>query len=294
MDSYQGVTGALGEAFKSLTQKPATQFITDNVPAPSEAYISDIARIRVTIANTATAVSVRVNVVVLRADNGERMRGVFDFTPGTTGANQTFAIDLTEGFLVSLVITISGGATLAGQTFVRAQIEEGTGSGITVIRELLADYVTNDNLISWPGARQVPKATYPGALIETSFTAPGAGAEEGFAVTAARRWRIQAIRFSFVTSAGVANRSPEFRITNSGNIWLKVPIVGVIAASTTVDLVYMPGAPAPSLNNGVFILPLPVGLLLNANDNLSTVTANLQAGDQYGAPQVYAEEVLNG
>lgn len=111
---------------------------------------------------------------------------------------------------------------------------------------------------------------------------PAAGADWVWTVPSSTAWQIQSIRAQLVTSAAVANRTPVLRVTDTaGNIVLDAPATAAQAASATVVYEWVAGVPDQALTGGDLQLELPTGLTLEANWTVQTVTAGIQAGDQW-------------
>ena len=111
---------------------------------------------------------------------------------------------------------------------------------------------------------------------------PAAGADWTWTVPSSTAYQIQSIRAQLVTSSTVAARQPLLKILDlSGNVVLEAPATGTQAASLTQDYDWTAGAPSAAVSDGVVVTELPQGLILEAGWTVQTVTAALQAGDQW-------------
>lgn len=281
------------EGFKILSVAPATHFITDHVDAPTELYVTADQFLRVLGITFAALASITVRYRLLRSDDGQVVLMENTFTLPGDGFGHFLDIQLPEGFLLSVWCTLSGTTAVRGNSYMTVQLWRGKTSTPTFLQTLVADSPNTAGSLGWPGGSLRASTEGPGFLNAQSFAAPAAGAEINLAVVNGQRWRVQALRFSLTTSAAVANRVVNLVHLSSSLEVFRVPISGVIAASTTQIFTGMPGAGSPSLNNGVNLLPLPGLWELMPNDVIATVTTNLQAGDQYSIQNVSMEQWIS-
>lgn len=117
-----------------------------------------------------------------------------------------------------------------------------------------------------------------------TITQPAAGAEFTRTVPGEGAWYIQAIRFTFVTSAVVATRVVQISITDGQLEYARVLSTAGQGASTTGQYTFAPYVSAATQGAAGFsaLLPFPV-LLLDPGSVLTTVTAAIDVGDQYSS-----------
>lgn len=121
--------------------------------------------------------------------------------------------------------------------------------------------------------------------------APAAGAEASVVVPGGVVWLPYTFRITFSTSAVVATRQPQVTYSDGNVVFMRSRNANTFAASLNADLDYFEaahfagtsGATTASHGN------LPVIPLL-ANYVIATLTAAIDAGDQYGAPILYVAE----
>lgn len=130
----------------------------------------------------------------------------------------------------------------------------------------------------------------PGTIRSITGTDPAAGAEISETVPADARWRLMGVGLTLVTDATAANREVRLVIDDGTTIIAEIPAGVTQVASETRRYSFGAGFPrgagAQSLN---VIAPLPP-VVLGAGYRVRTLTTNLQAGDNYGAPQLLVEE----
>lgn len=122
---------------------------------------------------------------------------------------------------------------------------------------------------------------------------PAAGAEIEQTVPAGTWWVLMGVQLQLVTSATAANRRPAL-VVDDGTTEVHRLRVGVDqAASLTRTYIFTPSVDAEVDRSATFlemIEPLPE-LVLPGGYRIRTVTANLQAGDNYGPAQLFVAEL---
>ncbi|MBA7482493.1 hypothetical protein ES707_17984 [subsurface metagenome] len=131
-----------------------------------------------------------------------------------------------------------------------------------------------------------------GRIRSITGTDPDAGAEVSITVPDRRRWKLYSVRFTLVTDVNAANRIVELTIDDGTNYLLTLPSDTIQLASLTRRYNYSI-QPVPQFLVGYdFHLPLP-SLTLSAGYRILTSTAELQATDDYAAPQLLVEEWID-
>jgi hypothetical protein len=123
-------------------------------------------------------------------------------------------------------------------------------------------------------------------------TTPGAGSEINETVPAGVIWQLKTFIYKLTTSATVANRTSHLIIDDGANVLLNS--ASVIAQVASNGLTYNTGDDAFSLTvaDNMVWLQSVASLRLLPGYRLRTLTTNLQAGDQYTAPQYLVTEWL--
>ncbi len=113
---------------------------------------------------------------------------------------------------------------------------------------------------------------------------PAAGADWSVAVPGGTLWVVRALKAQLATSAVVANRIPNLRVTDGTNVVCQIAHQQNITTGTTSILSWIAGWPGPfygnlnqSLTDWFPEFPLHGGYVVGP------VTANLDAGDQWSA-----------
>jgi hypothetical protein len=285
-----------GGIFQSLTQRPASHFSVGDVPAPTSLYCPDDSFMRITVFALAAGAQVKIDYFILRSFDGDTSTGEEIFNVPTSGQVASRDIPLVEGFLMGVTMLDLTGQALRGNVFATAQLMRGTAASNRVIKLLFADYVVTNQPTGYPFGRTTQSIDGHGAIVHALLGPAAAGQEAGLTGTAPQqRFSLNTAMLTFVASAAPANRVPEFRLLrNAADIVWRMPFPGNITAGQTVNITLMCGGPSPVLIGTNAILPLPTPTLILPADEIVTVTAGIQAGDQYTVVNVSGEEWVNG
>jgi hypothetical protein len=118
----------------------------------------------------------------------------------------------------------------------------------------------------------------------TALTAniPGAATECTWTNLAAQRARVFFLSCQFATDANAGNRQIIFQLTRGADVYIIGGVNVNITANQVINLVATPCAPQPiGINTGALYATLPHPLIVEPADVISTLTTNIQVGDQY-------------
>ncbi|HKV99981.1 MAG TPA: hypothetical protein VJN96_09155 [Vicinamibacterales bacterium] len=256
----------------------------------SPLYVTVEDALLVTVFNGAAGVSVTISGRLLAF--GEKHPKPFKttFTPSTNRAASQLRIGLGDGWLLNAQAIVSAGTPVTGQTFARLSLCRGLTSVADELATLCADNITASQATSWPNGPLDNSLDGQGALRSVTGTDPAAGAECSDTVPTGARWRLHAWNVNLVTSAAVANRSVGFTIDDGANILFQTGDGFTQPASLTVRHVFGEGL-GNFGNPGVAVNGmLPTFLPLLGGWRIRTATQAIDAGDNYGAPQMLVEE----
>lgn len=271
-----------GGIFQSLTQQPASHFSVGDVPAPTALYIGADSFLRIQVQNISSISNVTLHTRMLRSDDGVITQSEDLFQIGQTGALQTFFLNLTEGFLLSAMVTSDSGNIARGLLFVAVELCHGNKNNLHRDFLLIQDYVAQTYAAAWPGGMLRLSTEGPGTAGSILGGAPGAGFEQIAVGPLNARVVFVAGQVTFTTSAAVGNRFPAFTFSQGANEFWRVSVAAAIPASTVAILSFGQGAGAATVTNNVHALPIPVDMPLTVQATVRTVTTGLQAGDNYG------------
>lgn len=257
-------------------------------------YITGDDHLLITTLNAVASAELRIGGRVLRID-GSIVPFQDRHVPNTDRTAATTLIRLPEGWLQNVTVVSSGGSPLYAQTWVRVDLVRGDNAGRTTLATLVQGVVTAAQRRAWPGSPLVATHEGPGAMRSITGTDPGAAAEFSETVPTGARWRPHALSFTLLTDATVANREVALTFDDGTNIYC-VQLPGAVQAAGGVRR-YSYGLDTAVVASGLGAvdrtIPLP-RLLMLAGHRIRSVTGNLQAGDNYSAPQLLVEEWLEG
>lgn len=200
-----------------------------------------------------------------------------------TAANtlSTTSISLGNLKLVGLQV-ISAVANEYGAAYFHSELFSLTFGGN--FKRVLAGFLTPNQPLYYSGTENY-RGNYdedPAAQILTAF--PGAGADWSIAPSFTYCRGLIHIKCTLATSAAVANRWPQFRVNMNGtaNQLIVASAPAAVPASTTIEYHFAnyPVLPTPSSVAQVFGA-LAGDFECGRSSSFSSLTANIQAGDQW-------------
>lgn len=214
--------------------------------------------------------------------------------PNTDRTAASSLYTLGEGWLCNVQVRASVAAPLQGQTFVVVELVRGRTGAIQPLTCVLQGYVTSTHRLAWPGSPIASSVDGAGVLRSITGTDPAAGVEISETVPAGARWRLLSLHTHLVTSATVANREVVFVFDDGATGYAEVPAGASQAATLTRQYSLTRGVQRFAVaTSDVLSVPAP-DILLPAGHRIRTATANLQAGDDFTAPQLLVEEWIAG
>lgn len=279
------------EPSEITTHPPRAEITRKLVQPPARVYLTLNDRLYIRSRNSLANVVLRIAGRVLTPE-GEIVPFSFSHTPATDRSASFASFQLAEGYLLSAVVFPSTAAPTRGQTFVEIGFVRGTGVAGDVVDVLAKDYVAEAEPLAFPGSPIRSSLEGPGAIRSITGADPAAGAEISTAVPTDARWRLTSIRALFTSDATVINRFPSLQLTN-GTTVQSVYVNGVAqAASLGLFHDFKNTSNQHSSRNGTVNHVTDFPVLLAAGHVLQTSTLNIQAGDDWGAPQLLVEEWL--
>lgn len=197
---------------------------------------------------------------------------------------------LPTGQLLSVAVIATAQAPRRGQSWAIISLESTLPSAVVTLTPLAQGYVTADSALLWPGGGYSSSVEGPGILSSVAGTNPNAGVEVIEAVPANARWRLRALRASLVTDATVITRTVNVIIDDGTTTLLNFPgVTTQIASLTRAYNVAEYGFQPAAVGTDIFFY-IPFVIALFQGWRIRTSTTNLQAGDNWGAPQLEVEE----
>lgn len=255
----------------------------------SDAFVSPDTRLVVRSWNSLSGLVLTVVGRLLDAD-GKLSTFEFGHTPNTDRSKAESTYTLTTGRLIDVAVTPKSGSPYRGHCYVTLGLARRTAPTTEYYQDLAKGYVTAAGGLIWPGGPYLDSVEGPGLLRSVTGTDPAAGAEISESVPTNARWRLRSLRASLVTDATVATRTVNFIVDDGATTLLNFPGVTTQTASLTraynvAEYGFQPSAVGTDI---FFYIPFLVRLLQGWR--IRTSTTNLQAGDDWGAPQMEVEE----
>jgi hypothetical protein len=245
--------------------------------------------LRMTSFGSVASVALALRTRFLRTD-GYPVASSERHVPASDRTSVTTDFHLVDGWLLGCEVHAVAGTPRRGQVFVVVDLVRGSSATPDVLQTLLQGYVTDTSRLAWPGSPIRSSIEGPGVLRSIAGANPAAGANIVETVPTNARWRLHAIQFSLVTAIAAANREVALTFDDGATVFARVPSGFTHVASTTI--VYSAFHHAPrntAAQDTTKNFPLP-RIDLQGGFRFNTVTTNLQAADDYGAPQYLVEE----
>lgn len=226
------------------------------------------------------AVTVRLSLR-LQAPDGTIVPVFYSISVAANGVTPTTKqITNLEGFILSATAETPGG--LAGQVWIDVVLIRGVGtSDQTQGADLLTGYPSLMDTITFPVVNPFKSIDGRALANVVAVGNPAAGTDYSIIVPAGVNWLVRSIRAQLLTSAGVANRFVTLRVDDgAGNIFADLPCGAAQTASLTETYTWAPGLTLSNVNNAN-TGGLPVEMRLPGGFRIRTVTANIQAADQF-------------
>ena len=176
-----------------------------------------------------------------------------------------------------------------GQVYVRVSLRiEGV-----VVALLFAGYVDDTAATAFPNGRIEDSKSGEGHIRSITGTDPAAGAEILETVPTGALWQVHSVSVNFICDATVANRQPKIRFDDGSNFVFYGGFGANSVASENAQLCWAAVGAVSASSNAGRLNQLPIDVRLPAGYRIRTATAAIQAGDDYGAPQLLVEEWMN-
>lgn len=259
--------------------------------SPGAFFVSGEDNLRITSWNCAASVVCRISGRFLT------MQG--DIVPfdrlHTPNVDRTLAQQdyrLGHGWILDASVIASAGAPVFGQTFTRLEVIRGEGTPAVSLAVLAQGCCTATQRLAWPGSVQYTPIERPGALRVVVGTDPAVAAEILETVPTGARWRLRAIGATLTTDANAANRFPVLVVDDGATLLAASASGSNLTASTAWQVGWSIIGANGNANTPRDSRPLAADLVLRAGHRVGTITANLQAGDDWSAPSLLVEEWL--
>lgn len=213
-----------------------------------------------------------------------------------TGAAET-VVPVGAGAIVNLAVRYLPQSYPLGCTYVTVDLVRGQPPGnVTLIGQLLGDYVNAGKSIAWPGSPIVAWHAGSGFQRRVDLGTGTLGFELGRDIQYPYAWRPLTFSATFVTSAAAGTRYPMVRLVSTADPTkhlAELPPLTAIGPSGGAHLRWAVGY--GSLIAGTpdrFYGPMPAGILLAPGTSFNTVTLGLTPTDQWFVGELWVEELI--
>jgi len=214
------------------------------------------------------------------------------FPLASARALQQFQFSLSEGYLLGVVVAILGAIPRKGQCYVQVFLSRAPiGGGIDLV-PLISNYISGEFSPGWPLGSPQQSVDGAGVIRSVQQANPAAGADFTITVPTGARWRVQALRANLTTSAAVANRTVQTVVDDGVNTNFIGPFLTAQTAGQSLGYTAYPGGGNPYTILTEQGSPLPSPTVMFAGARIRSLTANLQAADQWSLIFIDVEEWL--
>jgi hypothetical protein len=268
---------------------PNVSFLTNQVPPSQYLYLQQNDLIGGFVLSNYAGATITAKYRYL-TPKGEIKEGTFLFTTGVGAIGWSFGLD--ECWLLGIQFTTGLGSSPNAWAFVTVSVTRFSTSvalqfGHTAIWE---GYIFSVVSRGWPGQPAQNLTDGAGFLHSITGTTPAAGADISETVPANRRWNLLAFRSTLTASAAVANRNVTLVTDDGSNILFRGTSYVNQTAGQVQAYSALSSTPQPTAVSGDFLIVAPLPLPQKAAFRIRTSTTNLQAGDQWTAPQYLVQE----
>lgn len=262
---------------------------------PGALYLTGEDALKLTVYNAAAGVTVTLSGRTLAFGATRPSPFVQTLTPTTDRAASSVIVGMPDGWLLNAQVIVSGGSPLLGQAFARLTLVRGLQSSAQELCPIARGYITAKQAIGFPLLGDLDTLAGAGALRSITGTQPAAGAEISEAVPTGARWALVALEVDLTTNGNAANRVPQLTLDDGTTVYARTSVnVNQTASLTWRNSFQAGGSQISDATRAVVRTPIGDALMLGAGHRLRTVTANIDAGDQYAAPQLLVREWIEG
>lgn len=196
-------------------------------------------------------------------------------------AQQQF--QLAQGFLVGLEVMSDAQPGQGQWSYVKVDLTRGALLDVVQYQPLMAGYVSFNFAYGYPKQKYQRPTDGPGTVMHKALAPLEAGTDWAYFQPANSRSKVLGILATLTTSAAVAVRLVTIEVQDvSGNPFLEIPANDTQIASLTTNYNISSAPIWAGSSVTSFLLPLPPNLVIGPQCLLLPVTANLDAGDEWG------------
>lgn len=226
-----------------------------------------------------TAQQLYVRYLIEQPD-GQLIDSLESFTAQYSNFPTTKRFPLAANRLISVMVWSDTAALQYGQMFTRIGVQTGNVNDIQFNTILTSGYIAGGRAIHFPNQQPESSDQGRGTARDYAITDPAAGAEISNGINADLTVKIIGGSFLLVADANAANRTVAFSYQTDANELARVTSRTVQTAGQTRNYILWHGPNIPADIGTYIYLPMPDDWTGNELQ-FFTVTANIQAGDQF-------------
>jgi hypothetical protein len=263
--------------------------------SPFQFFVTGEEAFRVEVLNSASGVTITLDMRFV-----DQIGSIRTFqrviTPTADRTTNVFVFSLGRGFVQNILVRISTGTSVVGQTFVLLGLQRGLEASAVPNAIILQGYVASSVSLGWPGSPIRPSTEGPGNIRRIAGTAPALGQQITETVPTGSRWRVISFFSRLNTGPVVTNRLPILLVGGGNEIITYAP--NTQPANTLFDWHFGSGS-VQSFHNGTTnttrgVAPDWSGQVLKAGNQINTAVVNMQAADFWEQPSIVIEEWIEG
>lgn len=155
---------------------------------------------------------------------------------------------------------------------------------------LFCGYVSDNEVPNYPNGKNEGSLEGPGLIRSITGTDPAAGVEISETVPTRVLWRLISARMVLVTDATVASRNRDINIDDGANILIQISTITAQVASSNWGITFADLGTPINTNSLGRSSSIPAEVFVQAGWRIKSITSNLQAADDFQAPQLLVEE----
>ena len=275
-----------------LTTYPLTTFSYRNLRPETALYFAREDDLRVEITSSVASLVVACRGRFLRTD-GILIPVDIQIRPTSDRVATVFQQHFGEGFMLNIAVSILTGNPQYGAVYASVRIARGSEGNSFFLNQLIADYVTQTYSPGWPTSNIFPTVGQTGNIRVITGTDPAAGSEISESVPTSARWRLLGMRIVLVADGTAVARDVRLNFSLDSIVFFTIGCNSTQALGTTrtYSIGHQLGFEQANFTIDRIAFGIP-SIFLPGGGIVATATDNLQAGDNYGAPEFLVEEWL--
>lgn len=211
----------------------------------------------------------------------------------TAGVIQLLQQAVPEGFLLTASMFSPTNLGAGQWIFGTVALLRGGIQGANTFDEIMAGYVGHLFSPSWPEWLPQRASDGAGQIVSIATGNPAAGADFSITVPTGRRWNVLCLRAVLNASAAVANRNVALLLDDGANTFFVLQSIAAVTANQNERIVASADLPYVNDNVNTQTIPFPSPTILVSGYHIKSLTANLQAADQWTNIQLVVQEWLD-